>query len=138
MINISFEIPGPPVGKQRPVFYKGHAFTPKKTRHYERVVGYAAKSALIPYDRELYFRKNLTVEITGIYPIPTSISKVKRQLYLEQKIVPSKPDIDNVTKAVLDGLNKVAYYDDVQVHLVTARKLYGANPCVIVNLSYKD
>ena len=35
----------------------------------------------------------------------------------------SKPDVDNVIKCVMDGLNGVAYSDDKQVTLIVAEKL---------------
>lgn len=39
-------------------------------------------------------------------------------------VSPGKPDIDNIQKAVLDGLNGVAYDDDSQVVDVHCRKVY--------------
>ena len=38
----------------------------------------------------------------------------------------STPDDDNLLKAVMDGLNRVAYHDDAQVVFGTAVKIYGA------------
>ena len=35
-----------------------------------------------------------------------------------------KPDMDNILKAVLDALNKVAYEDDKQVVELIGRKYY--------------
>lgn len=36
----------------------------------------------------------------------------------------TKPDIDNIIKAVLDGLNGVAFKDDKQVTSIKATKFY--------------
>ena len=44
----------------------------------------------------------------------------------------TKPDIDNVIKAVLDGLNGVAYADDSQVVALSASKCYSDDPRVVV------
>lgn len=38
-----------------------------------------------------------------------------------------KPDIDNILKIVLDGLNGVAYADDKQVIEVRCRKFYSVS-----------
>ena len=35
-----------------------------------------------------------------------------------------KPDVDNIIKVVLDGLNKTAYEDDKQVVKVSLEKIY--------------
>ena len=37
------------------------------------------------------------------------------------------PDLDKLTRAVLDGLTGVAYVDDAQVILIQAVKTYGMN-----------
>ena len=46
---------------------------------------------------------------------------------LEGEILPlKKPDMDNIVKVVADALNGVAYQDDKQVILVSAKKAYSA------------
>ena len=50
----------------------------------------------------------------------------------------SQGDIDNVQKAILDALNRVAYDDDVQVVAIVARKQYdkaGASGAVHIRIS---
>lgn len=48
---------------------------------------------------------------------------------LNGELLPAKkPDIDNVVKAVLDALNKVAYRDDNQVVELQIRKQYSERP----------
>ena len=51
-------------------------------------------------------------------------SKKKQNQARMGALRPSKPDIDNIIKAILDGCNKVIYNDDAQVHSIRARKLY--------------
>lgn len=41
------------------------------------------------------------------------------------KLPPGKPDIDNILKVVLDGLNGIAYEDDKQVVLTQCKKVYA-------------
>ena len=52
-----------------------------------------------------------------------------------------KPDSDNIIKIILDGLNKVAFYDDAQVCKLYFEKRYAEIPRVkitIKNLKEKD
>ena len=45
------------------------------------------------------------------------------------KILPTKrPDCGNVLKAVLDGLNGVAYQDDAQICRIYFEKMYAEIP----------
>lgn len=53
--------------------------------------------------------------------------KVRRmEEALAEKLPPGKPDIDNILKVVLDGLNGIAYKDDKQVVLTQCKKFYTA------------
>jgi Holliday junction resolvase RusA-like endonuclease len=52
---------------------------------------------------------------------PKSHSKKRRQQF-EPKT--TKPDTDNLAKAVLDALNEIAYNDDGQVYRLTVEKWY--------------
>ncbi len=52
-----------------------------------------------------------------------------------------KPDADNIIKIILDGLNKVAFYDDAQVCKLYFEKRYAKIPRVeitIKNLKEKN
>lgn len=52
---------------------------------------------------------------------------------LNHEIWPDKkPDIDNIIKAILDGLNKTMFIDDKQIVELSVKKQYGETPCVIV------
>ena len=58
---------------------------------------------------------------------PKSVSKKKQKQMLEGEILPlKKPDMDNIVKVVADALNGVAYHDDTQIVLVSAKKAYSA------------
>jgi Holliday junction resolvase RusA-like endonuclease len=61
------------------------------------------------------------VRIVCWFKRPTSHSK-KRREHREPKI--SKPDLDNLAKAILDALNEIAYNDDGQVYRLTVEKWY--------------
>ncbi len=48
--------------------------------------------------------------------------------------MPHRPDIDNLSKAVMDALNEVAYTDDSQIVALDAMKIYGPDEGVLVCL----
>lgn len=45
-----------------------------------------------------------------------------------------KPDLDNVIKIILDGLNGLAYGDDKQVVELKALKCYAKEPFVLIQI----
>lgn len=108
----SFYVPGKPKGKQRPGFARktARAYTPKKTREYEKLIAFA-------YVRQCgeQFQGPVQVEIEAVFNPPKSWSRAKKKRAVEGYIYPGRPDVDNIEKAVLDGLNRVAYKDDASV-----------------------
>lgn len=141
---ITFEIPGQPMGKQRPRFSSGgnfiRTYTPKQTRAYEQIVKYAYLDAVtkMPYGRKInYFDKGeyLCVDILAFFKVPKNYSKKKTEQCLKDQIRPVvKSDADNIAKIILDGLNKVAYDDDKQVVELTVQKYYNIEPKVVVRI----
>lgn len=126
-----FEIKGQPQGKGRPRFTKsGYAFTPKATKEYENLIAEAYRS----FGGQL-MDGYISVRIEAFYKIPKATTKEKRGMIAKGLLKPAvKPDIDNVIKAVLDGLNGVAYHDDNQVIYLTAEKYYSDEPRMIVEV----
>ena len=105
-------------GKDRPRFFKGHTFTPTATKEYEQKV----KNS---YTGQFYETEHIRVNIIAYYKIANNTTKKKRKEIKDGLEYPKKkPDIDNIVKIILDGLNKVAYADDKQVVEVTALKRY--------------
>ena len=66
------------------------------------------------------------IRIACWFERPKSHSKKRRQ-QAEPKA--TKPDLDNIAKAVLDALNDIAYNDDGQVCRLTVEKWYVGGPC---------
>ena len=112
-----FTVEGKIKGKDRPRFFRGHAYTPKETKEYEKLV--ASK-----YEGEK-IKGQVKVEITAHYKIPKSTTKKALLEIKNGKLPQVKPDIDNILKIVLDSLNGVAYEDDKQVTSITANKCYA-------------
>ncbi len=136
MKPVSFVVPGQPVGKGRPRIGKvgNHArmFTPQKTASYENLIAMAAQQAMA--GRALILGPVL-VEMKIILQIPQSWSKKRKQQALEGRVLPTtKPDKDNVIKAIYDGINGIVWKDDVQAVDGYQRKRYGATPCVQVRI----
>lgn len=132
---IRFTVPGAPVGKGRPkVASRGGRFaqlyTPEKTANYEGLVAHAGQVAMNGRD---LIAGAVSVQLDIRLPVPASWSKRKQSQALDGQVLPTKkPDIDNVEKAIFDGLNGVVWNDDVQVVDVSKRKRYSAVPGVQV------
>ena len=131
--TIRLEISGIPAGKGRPRFARrGHAYTPEKTREYEGRVAAAFYNS-----REKAFQKGtpIIVDVIAKMPIPKSTSKKNRLEMLAREKMLKKPDIDNIVKAVLDGLSGLAFPDDNQVWKIYAYKIYAEEPSTTVLIS---
>lgn len=133
---VRFTIPGAPVGKGRPrVARRGRftqMYTPEKTASYESLVKLAGHQGM---EGRPVLAGALAVEMDIFVPIPASWSKKKHAQALAGEVLPTtKPDIDNVEKAVFDGLNGVVWVDDVQVVTVAKRKRYSEQPRVDVTV----
>lgn len=106
-----------PLTKQRPRFSRnGIVFTPKQTTDYERLIAVKWKEKY-----KTPIKEAVEVEMIFSFERPKSWSKKKKENTFFHTV---KPDIDNLQKAILDGLNKVAFEDDKQVFSVKAKKIY--------------
>lgn len=124
-------IPGECVPKGRPRFTRsGHAYTPKKTKDYEKLVQqYIKLQRITPTD------KPVKVEIVIYKSVPKSWSKKKKQEALDGIILPIvKPDLDNYLKSILDASNGLLYADDNQIIDIVASKRYASMPYVEISL----
>lgn len=131
---ITFTVPGQPQGKGRPRIGKvgAHAsmFTPQKTVAYEGLVAHAAQAVM---EGRPLLDGAVWCSVDLFCRIPASWSKKKQAQALAGGVMPTtKPDADNVVKAIFDGLNGVLWRDDVQVVNMTMSKRYSLTPCVRV------
>lgn len=132
---VSFTVPGEPVGKSRPRFIRatGRTYTPEKTVNYETLVRYEyhrqTDGYRFPEDSELGMR------VEAFFEIPKSKPKrVKHDMEIGVVRHTSKPDADNVLKAVADALNHIAYKDDSAVVYVEVSKKYAPTPLTRVTI----
>lgn len=80
----------------------------------------------------------LRVSIEAVWPQPASAPKRDRAL---RRYRPSRPDADNVGKAVLDAGNGILWHDDAQVAVLQVVKVTGTHgeaPHVTVTVSAFD
>ena len=113
-----------PQGKARPRFSRksGVVYTPAKTAKYEKAISKAFREA---GGKCMPGGCYVSVSVHAFFEIPKSYTKGKRLACKCNINRPDKkPDIDNIIKAVLDGLNGVAYEDDKQVVEAIGRKYY--------------
>ena len=130
----SIIIEGPAVGKGRPraTSRGGHArmYSPAKTVAYEALV---KSIAMIAMNRQAPCPGPIEAEIWVLVMPPKSFSKKKIRMALDGDIRPtSKPDLDNVAKALLDACNGIVYLDDKQVTDLVIRRRYAAKDSVVV------
>ena len=127
MIQIMFTVYGTPTPKGRPRFStRGKfpvAYTPEKTKAYEFEVGMMALAAM-GGTKPLEGALEAFIYVT--YAVPASYSKKRLEACLSglEKHT-KKPDLDNVVKSVIDGMDKIVFDNDSQITSIHATKVYG-------------
>lgn len=132
-MRISFTIHGEPRGKGRPRFSRsGRVFTDPKTVAYERAIKATAQSVMAG---RAALDGPVWVRIEAFLAAPSSVSKKKRAAMLSGELRPTKrPDLDNIDKAILDGINGVVFKDDSQVVGLGSLKFWTDKPRVEVSV----
>lgn len=135
-MKLTFKILCVPIGKGRPrVTARGkfaHAYTPKKTKDYEKFLKAEAATAMTGWAP---LTGPLKVDIQFTMPIPKSVTKKGRELMLTGTVKHTKkPDSDNLAKSVLDALNGVVWEDDSLIYDLHVTKYYGAEPGIIITV----
>ena len=126
-MQILFTVYGHPVAKGRPRFStRGKfpvAYTPEKTKTYETEVGMMAKAAM---GASKALEGALEAFIYVTFPVPPSYSKKRTKACLSDTEKHTKrPDLDNVIKAVIDGMDKIVFNNDSQITSIHSTKVYG-------------
>ncbi len=129
-----FEVPGKVTGKGRPRVNTntGIAYTPTQTKDYEELV---KQYFWIKYPRVQRIEGRTAVKIIAYFSIPKNTNKKDTEAMLNNIISPTKkPDIDNITKIILDALNGVAFKDDNQITKIEIEKVYSEIERVYVKI----
>ncbi|HEY8355029.1 MAG TPA: RusA family crossover junction endodeoxyribonuclease [Methylophilaceae bacterium] len=133
---ILFCIPGEARGKGRPRFARRGNFvktyTDAKTASFENLVAYAGNLAM---QGRPPLAGAVAMQIKLRIIPPASWSKKKREAALAGGLHPtSKPDLDNVAKAILDALNGICFIDDKQVISLSVSKSYAEAADAMVSI----
>ncbi len=126
--SVSFSIPFKPVPQKRPRVYRRGSFTvavdPSK-KDKEDFLALASE-----FKPESPMEGALKFEVEFMMPIPKSKRKTKAG---DPHI--SRPDIDNLTKLVMDALQGTFYKEDSNISNLTSKKFYSNETGVRVNVS---
>lgn len=118
-----------PVPKQRPRSSRnGKFYTPAKTKKSEEDLAFECLSQMKEKGLEI-FECPLHIDIEFQIARPKSVRR---------RVPAVKPDIDNLIKTVLDGLNRCLYQDDKQVISVCAIKKYCSKDGMILRVKPID
>ena len=129
-----FEVEGKIVGKERPRvnLYNGIVYTPNKTKDYEN---YIRECFAIKYPNYVPLEGRVSITIIAYRKIPTNTNKATKEKMLSGDLSPTiKPDVDNITKSVLDAMNKIAFLDDNQVCKTLVEKKYSVEEKLYIKI----
>ena len=124
---IQLVVLGKAVGKERPNVTNRGTFTPEKTVGYEKRIADIAKQQKVRMTKAA-----VIVVITVERKMPKSWSKKEK---LDGTLHAAVPDLDNVAKCVLDGLNNIAWKDDKQVVHLTIERRNSTEDRTIIHIS---
>ena len=122
MYRYSLEINTRPIPKQRPRLSKFAVYTPKKTADYEKLIAYEWKRRY----KNLILKNAVKLDLLFCFKKAKSCKKD----YHTQR-----PDIDNLEKAILDGLNKTAFVDDCQVVEMKSQKVFSDVDKILITVT---
>lgn len=122
MYRYNLEINIRPIPKQRPRLSKFAVYTPKKTADYEKLIAYEWKRRY----------KNLILKGAVKLDLLFCFKKAKS---CKKDYHTQRPDIDNLEKAILDGLNKTAFVDDCQVVEMKSQKVFSDVDKIVITVT---
>jgi Holliday junction resolvase RusA-like endonuclease len=131
-MNINFYVEGIPKGQPRPKAFSrgGHAavYDPGTAESWKSLVAVAAK----PFQPQIPFNGPLTLCLDFTFPRPKCHYRSGKNSHLLKEGCPnfhtSKPDSDNLAKAVMDAMTQLSFWmDDSQVWSLYVSKLYTPN-----------
>jgi Holliday junction resolvase RusA-like endonuclease len=139
--TLHFDVPIIPVGKQRPrVVKRGRfvsSYTPDQTVAAEDAIRFSFRQAFPSH--EAFPEGVVLLTLDAYFPPPKSFPRWKQERVESERFPHTKkPDIDNIVKLAMDALNGIAYQDDSQVWIQSARKVYSNRPRLAITLTFID
>lgn len=126
MNRIEFRVYGNPVAQGRPRFFrKGNfvgAYDPQKSKSWKETIKWQALE-----NGARIMDGALSMSVYFFLQRPKSLPK---------KVIhhTKKPDLDNLLKAVKDGLKGICYRDDSQIIVCSMSKEYGEQPGAMITI----
>ena len=91
------------------------------------------------YQNEAPITGAFGIQIKAVFEPAKSVSRKRRaQMLMGYEKPTIKPDADNICKAVLDALNKVAFEDDKNCVAINCTKTYGEEEHLEIILTYEE
>ena len=130
--TLTVTIPGPIQAWQRAGRSKnGGHFTQPATRAAKRSIGWHAVQQVGQH----CLQGALAVRLDVAMAVPAAWSAKRRAEALAGAVKPAvKPDVDNLSKTILDALNGVLWRDDAQVVDLHITKRYAAEPQTVITV----
>lgn len=142
-MRTTFTVYGKPVGKARPRFTKVGGFvrvyTPQSTTDYEERIRQAAVHSTA--GKKFPEDVPLKIKVTAYFPIPKSASKKRKRKVATGKVrCRLKPDLDNILKTVMDGMQgeNGIISDDKAVYSAYCSKWHSFIPRVVVTVITRE
>lgn len=119
----TLEIDVRPFPKERPrLSGRRIVYTPYKTRSFENRIAYEWKKKY----KDLILKGAVKLDLLFCFKKAKSC---KKTLHTQ------RPDIDNLLKSILDGLNKVAFVDDCQVVELNSKKVFSDTDKILITVT---
>ena len=132
-------VPGEPVAQGRPRFRRFATFVatydPAKSRSWKGMAQVHMREALqlAGAAAPLFADGPLELHILAVFTCARSHWRKREPLQRRPKS--TRPDGENIAKAVQDAGTGVLWLDDAQVCVLLASKAYGENPCTTVRVT---
>jgi len=125
---IEFHIPGEPKPHPRPRAFvrSGHAsiYTPKSAQDRKYNIQQFALDAMKAAGHEMPMDGLVSLEIEFVFPRPKN--KIWKTKLMPRERLAQGPDLDNLSKSVMDAMNQIVYMDDRQVAVLIVSKWMAA------------
>jgi Holliday junction resolvase RusA-like endonuclease len=118
---------GKPIPAARPRVTQHGTYNPKQKQ--QEKLSFEIKSQL-PLSH-IPSTKPIELSLFFFMPIPNSLSTKKKELLIGQPHT-RRPDIDNLSKQVLDAANGILYKDDSQIYELVTQKTFSDRPRTVI------
>ena len=123
MTEVTFTIAGTPLAKDRARHGNGRTYDTARNKSAKRAIAWKGKAAMKSHKP---FKGPVRMRMVFLFAWPKSYTQRRKQM-CHGNMKDTKPDLDNLQKMVMDGLNGIAYDDDGQVCELMTTKFFSQN-----------